>query len=82
MKLLLSIIQKNYAGRYTRTKEKYQENSWTIKYRGNQMSFTNAVWGGWEIISHEKINENTNKAEIRLLNQFTINQFIKGIVDL
>ena len=62
-------------------KEKYQENSWTIKYRGNQMSFTNAVWGGWEIISHEKINENTNKAEIRLLNQFTINQFIKGIVD-
>ena len=45
------------------------------------MSFSNAVWGGWEIINHEKINENTNKAEIRLLNQFTINQFIKGIVN-
>ena len=62
-------------------KERYQEKSWTIKYLGNQMSFSNAVWGGWEIITHKKISENTNLAEIRLLNKFTINQFIKGIVD-
>jgi len=78
---IINHSEKIMQGGIQELKEKYQENSWTIKYRGNQMSFTNAVWGGWEIISHEKINENTNKAEIRLLNQFTINQFIKGIVD-
>ena len=78
---IINHSEKIMQGGILELKEKYQENSWTIKYRGNQMSFTNAVWGGWEIISHEKINENTNKAEIRLLNQFTINQFIKGIVD-
>jgi len=78
---IINHSEKIMQGDIQELKEKYQENSWTIKYRGNQMSFTNAVWGGWEIISHEKINENTNKAEIRLLNQFTINQYIKGIVD-
>lgn len=78
---IINHSEKIMQGGIQELKEKYQENSWTIKYRGNQMSFTNAVWGGWEIISHEKINENTNKAEIRLLNQFTINQFIKGIVE-
>jgi len=78
---IINHSEKIMQGGIQELKEKYQENSWTIKYRGNQMSFTNAVWGGWEIIYHEKINENTNKAEIRLLNQFTINQFIKGIVE-
>jgi hypothetical protein len=45
------------------------------------MNFTNAVWGGWELMNHVSINENINKAEIKLLNGFTINKFIKGIVD-
>ena len=45
------------------------------------MSFTNAVWGGWEMINNESINEYTNQAEIKLLNDFTINNFIKGLID-
>ena len=45
------------------------------------MSFSNAIWGGWEIVNHSFINETTNKAEIKLLNDFSINQFTKGIVD-
>ena len=78
---IINNSEKIMQGEIQELKEMYQENSWNITYRGNQMSFTNAIWGGWEIINHEKINENTNKAEIRLLNNFTINQFIKGIVD-
>ena len=45
------------------------------------MNFTNAVWGGLELINHTNLNQNTNKADIKLLNDFTINKFIKGIVD-
>ena len=62
-------------------KKNYEENLWTILYSGNQMNFTNAVWGGWELINHTNLNQNTNKADIKLLNDFTINKFIKGIVD-
>ena len=68
-------------GSINEIKKNYEENLWTILYSGNQMNFTNAVWGGWEIINHTNLNQNTNKADIKLLNDFTINKFIKGIVD-
>ena len=68
-------------GSINEIKKNYEENLWTILYSGNQMNFTNAVWGGWELINHTNLNQNINKAEIKLLNDFTINKFIKGIVD-
>jgi ABC-2 type transport system ATP-binding protein len=68
-------------GSINEIKKNYDENLWTILYSGNQMNFTNAVWGGWELINHTNLNQNTNKADIKLLNDFTINKFIKGIVD-
>ena len=68
-------------GSINEIKKNYEENLWTILYSGNQMNFTNAVWGGWELINHTNLNQNTNKADIKLLNDFTINKFLKGIVD-
>ncbi len=68
-------------GSINEIKKNYEENLWTILYSGNQMNFTNAVWGGWELKNHTNLNQNINKAEIKLLNDFTINKFIKGIVD-
>ena len=62
-------------------KEKHQSKGWIIKYSGNQMSFTNAIWGGWKMINHSSINEKIHLAAIELTNDFTINKFIKGIVD-
>ena len=68
-------------GSINEIKNNYEENLWTILYSGHQMNFTNAVWGGWELINHISLDKNINKAEIKLLNDFTINKFIKGIVD-
>lgn len=68
-------------GEIHQLKEKFQGKEWLIKYRGNQMSFTNAIWGGWKMINHSSINEKTHLAVIELTNDFTINKFIKGIVD-
>ena len=71
----------HWPGNIQELKQRYQDNLWIIYYTGNQMSFSNAIWGGLEIVNHSFINETTNKAEIKLLNDFSINQFIKGIVD-
>ena len=68
-------------GKIHNLKEKYQGKEWLIKYKGNQMSFTNAIWGGWKMINHNSINEKIHLAVIELTNDFTINKFIKGIVD-
>ena len=62
-------------------KDKFQEKEWQIKYQGNQMSFTNAIWGGWKMMSHKSIFEKIHIAEIELTQNLTMNQFIKGIVD-
>jgi hypothetical protein len=45
------------------------------------MSFSNAVWGGWKMLNHHTYEDNMHKAEIELINDFTINQFIKGIIE-
>lgn len=78
---IINNSKKILQGSINEIKKNYEENLWTILYRGNQMKFTNAIWGGWELVNHTTLNENINKAEIKLLNDFTINKFIKGIVD-
>ena len=78
---IINNSKKILQGSISEIKESYNENLWTVKYKGTQMSFTNAVWGGWEMINNESINEHTNQAEIKLLNDFTINNFIKGLID-
>ena len=78
---IINHSKKILQGSINEIKKNYEENLWTILYSGNQMNFTNAVWGGWELMNHIVLNENINKAEIKLLNDFTINKFIKGIVD-
>ena len=78
---IINHSKKILQGSINEIKKNYEENLWTILYSGNQMNFTNAIWGGWDLMNHVSINENINKAEIKLLNDFTINKFIKGIVD-
>jgi ABC-2 type transport system ATP-binding protein len=78
---IINDSKKILQGSINEIKKNYEENLWTILYSGNHMNFTNAVWGGWELINHISLNENINKAEIKLLNDFTINKFIKVLVD-
>jgi ABC-2 type transport system ATP-binding protein len=78
---IINNSKKILQGSISEIKESYNENLWTVKYKGTQMSLTNAEWGGWEMINNESINEHTNQAEIKLLNNFTINNFIKGLID-
>ena len=68
-------------GKISQLKEKYIGKEWLIKYKGNQMSFSNAVWGGWKLIKHNNIYESIHLAEIELSKNLTINQFIKGVIN-
>lgn len=68
-------------GKISDLKDKFQGKEWLIKYEGNQMSFTNAIWGGWKMINHSSLNQKIHLAEIELESNLSINQFIKGIID-
>ena len=78
---IINHSKKILQGSINEIKKKYEENLWTILYSGNQINFTNAVWGERELMKNMKVNENINKEEIKLLNDYTINKFIKGIID-
>ena len=67
-------------GKIDELKNEYSTNRWKICYAGNKMSFTNAVWGGWKLESHHSLENGTHVAEIELLEQLKISDFIKGIV--
>ena len=57
---IINHSKKILQGSVNEIKKNYEENLWSISYRGNQMNFTNAVWGGWELINHITLNENIN----------------------
>ena len=40
----------------------------------------NAVWGGWKLESHYSLDNGTHVAEIELMEQLKISDFVKGIV--
>ena len=67
-------------GKVSDLKDQFQTNQWKISYKGSNMAFTNAIWGGWKLISHETIND-INTAIIELNEKLSMNDFLKGIIE-
>jgi ABC-2 type transport system ATP-binding protein len=61
-------------------KTQFQNNEWKIRYKGNSMAFSNAIWGGWKLISHDS-NNDINTAIIELNENLSMNDFLKGIIE-
>ena len=61
-------------------KTQFQSNEWKIRYKGSSMAFSNAIWGGWKLISHDS-NNDINTAIIELNENLSMNDFLKGIIE-
>tara|TARA_Y100001968_G_C19449824_1_gene767774 strand:+ start:5012 stop:5965 length:954 start_codon:yes stop_codon:yes gene_type:complete len=78
---LLNNSNKVLEGSVENIKEKFSEKIWEVSFKGNSVSFANSVWGGWELLSQQQIDENTIKAKIKLSEKLLLNDFIRGILD-
>tara|TARA_B100001758_G_C18374176_1_gene593251 strand:- start:1084 stop:1737 length:654 start_codon:yes stop_codon:yes gene_type:complete len=67
-------------GKVSDLKTRFQNNEWKISYKGSSMGFSNAIWGGWKLISHES-NDDINTAIIELNDSLTMNDFLKGVIE-
>ena len=67
-------------GKVLDLKTKFQNNEWKISYKGSSLAFSNAIWGGWKLISHES-NDDINTAIIELNDSLTMNDFLKGVIE-
>ena len=78
---LLNNSNKVLEGSVENIKDKFSEKIWEVSFKGNSVSFANSVWGGWELLSQQQIDENTIKAKIKLSEKLLLNDFIRGILD-
>ena len=59
-------------------RKKYSTNVFDVEFKGSLLSFTNSMWGGFEVISHKK-NEEFTIVRIKLINGNSPNTLLKHI---
>jgi ABC-2 type transport system ATP-binding protein len=78
---LINKSEKVLGGNVKEIRKKYSTNVFDVEFKGSLLSFTNSMWGGFEVISHKKIDEFIT-ARIKLINGNTPNTLLKHILDV
>lgn len=67
-------------GKVNEIKKAHSRNIFDVTFTGNIIAFSNAVWGGFELIEHSKNSDDIIVARIKLSAGFTLNQFLQNII--
>jgi len=78
---LINKSEKVLDGNVREIKKKYSTNVYDVEFKGSLMTFSNSMWGGFEVLTHQQRNDNII-ARIRLLNGNTPNSLLKNIIDV
>jgi len=78
---LINKSKKILGGKVKEVKESFSKNQYKIEFKGNMVSFANAVWGGWEMIEKEELNKDHFMVQVKLDVKLELNNFLKGILD-
>lgn len=78
---LLNNSKKILGGKVSEIKEQFAQGQYNIEFKGNVVSFANAVWGGWELIERTQIGKDHFAATIKLLGNNTLNNYLKALLD-
>ncbi len=78
---LINKSKKILGGKVKEVKESFSKNQYKIEFKGNMVSFANAVWGGWEMIEKEELSKNHFMVQVKLNEKMELNNFLKGLLD-
>ncbi|WP_258543792.1 ABC transporter ATP-binding protein [Parvicella tangerina] len=78
---LINKSKKVLDGKLTDVKAKFSDEEYLIEFKGNVVSFANAVWGGWELVNREQLGEHHFLATIKLMEGNTLNNYLKSILE-
>ncbi len=76
---LINKSKKVLDGPMNAVKEKYRSYTYELKFKGNVIGFTNALWTGFELLESSE-NEGTNTAKVRLLHNNTLNNLLETVL--
>lgn len=60
-------------------KQKFKSNTYEVEFTGNILSFTTALWGGFELIGHQ-VEDKHCKAQIKITGSATPNTLLNAIL--
>lgn len=78
---LINKSKKVLDGKLTDIKQQFSEEEYQIEFKGNVVSFANAVWGGWELVDRVQLGEQHFMATIKLMEGNTLTNYLKSILD-
>lgn len=68
------------SGKVSEIRKQYSVSIYEISFKGNLIGFTNAAWGGFELIDHHT-EDGITKAKIKLLNHHTISSLLSHLIN-
>ncbi len=60
--------------------EAYPSDSYTVRFEGNIIGFTNALWAGYELLDKRKIDDKRMEVDIRAINGQSINKLLNTVL--
>ncbi|MEX1187671.1 MAG: DUF4162 domain-containing protein, partial [Bacteroidia bacterium] len=78
----IALINKSHKildGKVSDIRKEYRTNTFQMEFKGNLLSFTTALWTGFELL--EKWNDGDHcKVKLRLLNKHTVNDLFAAVM--
>lgn len=77
---LIHQSKKILEGDVAELKERFKPNVFNVVFKGNIVSFTNALWAGYKLLNHTKISDEVISAEVQLLGENTPNNLLGVLI--
>lgn len=61
-------------------REQHNQGEYTVRFKGNMISFVNALWTDFELLGHEEIGENRFLAKLKMRGTSQMNDLINALV--
>ena len=67
-------------GKVSEVKERFKEHVYDVRFKGQMLGFTNALWTGFELIEKEDLKNKDFRARIRLLGDNKVNDLLMAVM--
>ena len=68
------------SGEMDKIKNDFSKNEYKVVFKGNVVAFANSFWGGFELIEKNQLSKDVFEAQIRLMDNVKLNDFLTGII--
>lgn len=77
---LINNSRKLLDGPINKVREEFGGNMYQVKFKGNLIAFTNAMWTGARIEKQESFDDQTHLVTVELLDDFTLNGLLNNVM--